>query len=983
VLIFQHQTLEALAKAVNTTSKNIKEIEVEQSLVVGEVPLTPIQYRFFERNLQEPNHWNQSLYLELSQPLSQALIQRALTMLVEHHDALRLRFHQEHGNQWQQENIGYTNDHEHHAKDSYLHLTWHDLSAYSDEELPSIIDQLALVAQSSLDISNGPLLKAVYFSLDTSHNDRLLLVIHHLAVDGVSWRILLEDLETLIHQFINEQPGSLPAKTTSYRDWAQQLQSYAQSQQIQAELSYWQTQTTIEGGTLPHDSISEEASKKNTVGSTERLLATMNAEDTQKLLHDIRVVHHAQMHEFLLAALFTTITHWSGTETLLIDLEGHGREEHIGNVDLSRTVGWFTTVYPVCLQRSTRNTAVDEVLQQVKQSIRQIPAKGLGYGLLRYLTSQDNGSSPLAGATQAEICFNYLGQFDQKTATPHYVKIREEACGSDMSLLAERLYLFELDISIVNDQLLVVWTYSRNLHTEQTVQLLMQEFLQTLRQFMITTRPKAEQVQSLVPSDFPLATVTQNQLDTLLAKYGRIEDVYGLPPIQSCMLQRSIHAPRYGQYLYQWSLDLNRRLEEATFVQSWQEIVNEQPAWRTAFSWSESGDMLLQVVQQEVQLPVIRFDWRTLPAEKQEQQENSYLQHTQQQGFDLSQPPLLSLALARLAEARYKVIMTFSLLVVDVPSFALLLDAVLQRYEQLCKRQQAQRTTQIADSSEISSQDLPERTAQGHPSYSYKEYIEWVQQQDEEAARAFWQHYLKGFSSPTPLLAQMASTDAAIRKGYIDHFIFLSDELTSALQKFARRHQFTLYSILQGIWAIYLKEATGHNDVVYGTIVSGRPTALENAQYRIGRFVNFVPIRMHIPESGTFVNWVKAAQKSLFELLQYEYVSAEQINEWCGFERYRHCYHSLVAYENAPLQDLIAAPHWQGANALKIIQDPEVPIKVTGSLFDRLRITIAYIPTAIEHEKVTAMLERIVTLLEQLVQNEEDGFLFETFNTAH
>lgn len=186
----------------------------------------------------------------------------------------------------------------------------------------------------------------------------------------------------------------------------------------------------------------------------------------------------------------------------------------------------------------------------------------------------------------------------------------------------------------------------------------------------------------------------------------------------------------------------------------------------------------------------------------------------------------------------------------------------------------------------------------------------------------------------------------------------------------------TLASILQGIWALFLKEYTGQSDVLFGTIFSGRPPLLENSEQRIGRFVNFLPIRMCVPEQGTFAEWLKASQQQLFEMLQFESISEEQIHRWNHFDPYQHLYQSLVAYENAPFEKLSRAPHWAHIKVLTIIQDPEVPVKLTGTLFDSLRITLAYIPGYVETREAEYIFQRVLSLLEQVAQDQEHWLRF-------
>ncbi len=390
-------------------------------------------------------------------------------------------------------------------------------------------------------------------------------------------------------------------------------------------------------------------------------------------------------------------------------------------------------------------------------------------------------------------------------------------------------------------------------------------------------------------------------------------------------------------------------------IQAWREVIDRHAALRTAFV-HEQTDEPLQVIKQTVPFDILQFDWSDKSPDDQQAHECAYLRTIQEWGFSLTQAPLLDLALVRLGPERSKLLATFSLLVVDVPSFALLVDEAFAYYHAL-------------------SQSQPVVASFHSSTSSYKEYIEWMQQQDKAAAREFWQSYLANAPGVVPILRQPQPRPEE-RKAYNDRAEFLSLALTQALQAFAQKHQVTLATILQGVWAVFLKEYTGWSDVIFGTIVSGRPAFLEDAERRIGRFVNFLPVRLQVPAQGTFVSWIKGSQQKLFEMLQYEYISEEQIHRWCHYHPHQHLYQSLVAYETAPFEELASAPHWADVKALTIIQDPEVPLKLTGTMFDRLRITLAALSDYAAAEEVEYMFQRVLALLEQVVQDPEHGLSF-------
>ncbi|NEQ20420.1 MAG: amino acid adenylation domain-containing protein [Microcoleus sp. SIO2G3] len=488
--LFECPTIAELA-AVATSSRTI---QAEQGLVTGEVPLTPIQHWFFEQNLPQMHHWNQSVLLEVRQAIVPELLEQAVQKLLEHHDALRLRFvPQESG--WQQVNA---------HPDGVMPFTYVDLSAVPETEQESTLSAIATDLQTTLDLSSGRVLRIALFNLGTSQ--RLLLVIHHLVVDGVSWRILLEDLQTAYQQLSQGQAIQLPPKTTSFKHWAERLTEYAQSEALQQELDYWLTQSRRQIALLPVDFPGGD----NTVAHSNTISISLSQEETQALLQDVPAAYQTQINDVLLTALVQAVKQWTEESLLLVDLEGHGREEIFEDVDLSRTVGWFTTLFPVLLDIGAASSPGD-ALKTVKEQLRNVPNRGIGYGVLRYLSIRNSGME-----TQAEIRFNYLGQSDQVLSNSSLFAPAQESSGSGRSLQGSRAYLLDINGIVAGGQLRLDWTYSEAIHRRDTIEKLAGRFIEALRSLIAHCQSK--EAQGYTPSDFPQMQLSQDELDELLAE---------------------------------------------------------------------------------------------------------------------------------------------------------------------------------------------------------------------------------------------------------------------------------------------------------------------------------------------------------------------------------------------------------------------------------------------------------------------------------
>ena len=498
--LFKYQTIAELAAVAGIT----RQINAEQGLVTGAVRLTPIQNWFFEQKLPRPNYFNQSALLEVPSDLQPELLQSALQQLLGHHDALRLRFVQE-GENWQQINT---------ATRESVPLSIFDLSHLSPQEQQTAIKATDAELQASLDLSTGVIAQVALFQLGNDKPSYLLFIIHHLAVDAVSWRILLEDLATAYQQISRNEAIKLPPKTTSWQYWSDRLTEYAQIKAVK-ELDYWLNQSSIQVTALPVDYPSDQ--ENNTVASTASVSLALNEEQTRALLQDVPSAYNTQINDVLLTALVQSFAQWTGESSLLIDLEGHGREDLFEDVDLSRTVGWFTTLFPVRLQLQEIDHP-GNALKFVKEQLRQIPNRGIGYGVLRYLQENSTIREKLQSLPSAQISFNYLGQFDQVLKASESLGLAKEF-KAEQSLLNQRSHLLGISGFIRGGKLEMTWAYSQKIHKQDTIKKLALGFIEALKNLI--NHCQLTESQSYTPADFSAAKLNQQQLDKFLFKINK------------------------------------------------------------------------------------------------------------------------------------------------------------------------------------------------------------------------------------------------------------------------------------------------------------------------------------------------------------------------------------------------------------------------------------------------------------------------------
>jgi non-ribosomal peptide synthase protein (TIGR01720 family) len=497
--LFQHQTIAELSAVADS----LPAIQAEQGLVTGPVPFTPIQHWFFEQELPDPHHWNQAMLLEVRQTPDFSVLERVVQHLLVHHDMLRARFRQESAG-WQQDIAG---------PEASLLCVRVDLSTLLEARQDAAIAEVAAQLQASLNLVQGPLVRVALFDCGPQKSARLLLVIHHLVVDSVSWRILLEDLQMAYQQLSAGKRPQLPPKTTSFKHWAERLSAYTQSAELRQEQTYWLTAPRSQVGRLPVDY----PSGANTVASACTVSLSLSTKETDALLQEVPRAYQTQMNDVLLTALVQAFACWIGEHALLIDLEGHGREEVVNGVDLSRTVGWFTTTFPVLLQIEPDTTPA-AALKAVKEQLRRIPKRGIGYGMLRYLSQDTEVTKKLRALPQAEVCFNYLGRLDQVLSGPVFFGPVREARGPHRSPRGNRRYLLEINGRLARGQLQYDWTYSERIYRRDTIEGLAQGFIEALRTLIVHCQ--SLKAGGYTPSDFPKMQLSQQELDELMTAIG-------------------------------------------------------------------------------------------------------------------------------------------------------------------------------------------------------------------------------------------------------------------------------------------------------------------------------------------------------------------------------------------------------------------------------------------------------------------------------
>ena len=493
--LFEHQTIASLSSAVGTVIPEVR----ERGPARGSVPLTPIQHWFFEQRFAEPHHWQQSLWLSVSDRVEVSLLEQALRILVAQHDALRLSFEETAGG-WHQ---SYPE-----LDAAVVGVKAIDLSAYDRSTQLRLLDRTASYVQASMNLADPPLLRAALFHLGSGESRRLLLSIHHLVVDPISWQILLEDLETSYRQLEQGSAVQLPDRSAAFHEWAEALETHTRSDILRSEQAFWLSDSFADTARLPVD----DPTSRFTEVSARTYTVQIGAEETRSFSQEVHVAYRTRSEDLLLTALAKALTDWTGASSFLVGLERHGREDLQDGLDLTRTVGWFTSFFPIRLHLLP-GMDPGAAIKEIKEQIRRIPRNGLGYGVLRYLSDDHVVRAKLKALPQPEIIFNYTGRTSAVAGEETMFRPLDPLFVSRGSA-NHRTHLIEVNAYIQGDRLTVAWTYSSAVHRAERVEDLANRYADHLRHLIAHCR--SPEAGGYTPSDFPDAGLNQTDLDTLL-----------------------------------------------------------------------------------------------------------------------------------------------------------------------------------------------------------------------------------------------------------------------------------------------------------------------------------------------------------------------------------------------------------------------------------------------------------------------------------
>ncbi|HLG56797.1 MAG TPA: non-ribosomal peptide synthase/polyketide synthase, partial [Vicinamibacterales bacterium] len=931
--VFQHPVMEALAAVAREQTSSAPE-----DVAVGAVHATPI-LRWLQLQGEAADRFNQAAVVEIPPEIGGAAIQASIQAVLDHHDALRLQVAEDVDGKW---TLSIPPPGTVAAGTSLQRV---DLLGMTPEQTEERMAAAAALAVGRLSPHAGLLVQAVWGDAGPDRAGTLLLVVHHMAIDTVSWHILGRDLEAAWTAAARGHAPTFGPTGTSFRRWAQILASAAETSACSNELAFWERQLREPAGLT----IGTLDQARDTAATAGQLSVTVPAAVAESLLTTVLSAFHAQVNDVLLTALALSVADWRrrrglpGT-SLVVEIEGHGRDASVAgdeDVDLTRAVGWFTSVYPVRLDLSdidvaaamTGQSAAGRALKAVKEHLRSVPAGGIGYGILRYL--QPDTSSRLAQLPPAQIGFNYLGRIDPAGLTPAPVMASMAAAATPLPL-THAVAINAMSLSGPDGLVLhATWTWARSLLQEADGRALADGWVAALT--AIARHGVAPGAGGKTPSDVALVDITQSDLDVLEAEYGQLDDVLPLAPLQEGLVFHTVfdnHAD--DPYTVQVVFGIDGAIDRSSLRAAAAALAMRHVALRTAFADRKLSEPL-QVVPRDVPLSWTEFE---LAGPDVDERLAEWLKADRAKRFDLARPPLVRWALISLAPEVFRLVLTNHHAVLDGWSLPLLLEELLALY---------------VGGGSIA--QLPRATP-------YRDYLAWVRGQDRTASRAAWSDALAGLESGTLVAARTAP-----RAGAPEHVDLALDEASSAaLTQQARHLGVTVNTLVQTAWALVIGQATGRDDVVFGATVSGRPAELPGVDRIVGLLINTVPVRVRIKPGETLRELAESVQSGQLATLRHQHLPLLEIQQAGGAGA---LFDTLVVFESYPVAPQTSA--WSsarirlhGLGGHDFTHYPLALIVVPGS---SLSLRCDYHGDVFAAAAATGLVTRVARVLQQIATN--------------
>ncbi|WP_168702039.1 non-ribosomal peptide synthase/polyketide synthase, partial [Gordonia paraffinivorans] len=950
--VFERRTVAGLAevaRVVEAGDSDERRLEELPGGGVGEFPPTPVMRDFLE--LGNVDAFAQSVLLTLPVGASQPDVIATVQAVIDRHDMLRVRLADS-------------------AEDSAgAVLETRPAGSVRAEDVvrevpavghPRTEEFLAQVAEetrataATLDPRAGEVIRLVRFTSGqvNPEGDRILVVIHHLAVDGVSWRVLVPDFAMAWAQVAGGATPVLAPVGTSMRRWVHGLVETARTPERLAEFETWRE--IAEPADIPMGSRFLDPAVD--IAATERVVeVSLDARATDAVLNTLPTQFRSGVNAPLLTALGIALAAWRHrrgrpAHTSLVSLEGHGRDEAaVPGADLSQTVGWFTSVHPVRLDVSgidlddalAGGPAGVAALKRVKEQLI-VPGTGIGYGLLRHLNPET--AAEMRDWPRPQVAFNYLGRLSAGDIPAELRSVGWLPDAESIGTGANRAPEMPLSAALTVDAIATVedghtkltasFAYASQILDEADVEELAALWVRALEG--LAAHATRQRKGGFTPSDLPLVEVTQPQIEAWEEQYPSLTDVWSLSPLQSGLLFHTQLTDQFlDVYTAQVVADVEGEVDADRMRLAGQALVDRHDSLRTAFVYDADG-VPAQLVVADAPLRFTEVDLSDRAPEEIEAEAAALIEADRTDRFDIASPPLVRMLLIRTGEQRHRLAITNHHLLADGWSLPLILSDLLQLYA----------------------------TSGGRaltPGRSYRSFLEWLLRQDLQASLDTWSAKLAGLEEPTLL-----APDAPVGVLPVpEELVFeLPGEVEQGLVALTRDLGVTANTLVQAGWGLLLARMTGRTDVVFGATVSGRPPALPGIETMVGLFINTIPVRVSLDEDESVGGLVRRLQAEQADLLDHHHVGLTDIQRASGVGA---LFDTLTVFESYPL-DRDALSEYLDLGGMSVLDvavhdASHYPLTLIALQDPALRFKIKYLPSVFGADDVEDLMARLQRVL--------------------
>lgn len=899
--LLMERTPKQIAKNLSIKKETIN---AEQEEISGEILLTPIQSYFFAQNMVCPQHFNVNQMFEARERVNVLALQQVLSTLVQYHDMLRATCKDG------QQIIG-----------KFDEKKWYGFTEIECEldEIKEKIKQIHI----DMNLETGPLLHAVLCHI--KDKDYLLLSAHHMVMDVISWRILTNDLERCYRNIMNNETIQLPAKTVSYRAWSEGLKRYSVSKKFEKAESYWgKIDEKLKNGKFLGD--------KEEKGYQPKVVTVcLNAETTEKLLKKSAQAYHTEINDLLLTALGRAVHNVTGQTALTVQMEGHGREEAFGKYDLGRTIGWFTSIYPVVLEEL--GSSVQEDIRNTKESLRRVPCHGFDYGILKQKKCDMN--------IDADISFNYLSEFIQDSESSYFM-FSNLLYGQD----SDPHNQFGPSINIVGlvkeGTLTMSVTCNNSQYSRERIELLGKEYEREL--IAIANHCANAQISEYTASDFGENDWTDNEFrhvqDKIRSQGGEIECIYPLTPMQEGMLYEKLMEETSTRYVVQQTMRLSN-VDVERMHHAFQMLADKHEVLRSKICYHGVSK------PRQVLLKARTLEFHYVEVEDEQAYRQLKLQDVKR-GFDLEKDSLIRMNIIKIKDGEYRLMMTNYHIILDGWCLPILREDLFNFY----------RTSDMRNAKESMESD--------NNISHFRDFVDYLQDKENETGYEYWENLLDGYEVQANILPM--GRDQVVDEESQSQEFYLSTEITKQAEAICVKYGSTLNTFVEACWSLLLQKYNLTNDVVFGKVVSGRNAQIKGIENIVGLFINTIPVRAVTEDDQSFIDLLNLLQSQAVAANDYDVCSLAEIQNHSTLGR--DLIGTLFFYEGYQAQDMNLDDKIE-VQFEAYREQISYNLGLTAFRSDSLHFRLLYNTALYGKEEITIIGEHLKNLMECVIKNPE------------